>query len=73
MTCQDTFFSRDEYFQLLYGALRPENGESSSDLLKTLPPAVWAPKPLWTGKQVVRRLFCHLLCLLTLTRFLLSS
>jgi len=72
MTCQDTFFSRDEYFQLLYGALRPENGESS-DLLKTLPPAVWVPKPLWTGKQVVRRLFRHLLRLLTLTRFPLSS
>ncbi|KAH0839966.1 hypothetical protein J3R83DRAFT_921 [Lanmaoa asiatica] len=53
MTCQDTFFSRDEYFQLLYGALRPESGESSTDRLKTLPPAVWVPKPLWTGKQVI--------------------
>ncbi|KAG6378763.1 hypothetical protein JVT61DRAFT_13036 [Boletus reticuloceps] len=53
MTCQDTFFTRDEYFQLLYGALRPESGESPSDLLKTLPPAIWVPKPLWTGKQVI--------------------
>ncbi|KAF8842743.1 beta and beta-prime subunits of DNA dependent RNA-polymerase [Paxillus ammoniavirescens] len=53
MTCQDTFVSRDEYFQLLYGALRPESGESSSDRLKTLPPAIWKPRPLWTGKQII--------------------
>ena len=25
MTNKDTFFSRDEYFQLLYGSLRPED------------------------------------------------
>ncbi|KAF9226653.1 beta and beta-prime subunits of DNA dependent RNA-polymerase [Gyrodon lividus] len=53
MTCQDTFFSRDEYFQLLYGALQPENSESSSDRLKTLPPTIWKPRPLWTGKQII--------------------
>ncbi|KIK92292.1 hypothetical protein PAXRUDRAFT_830087 [Paxillus rubicundulus Ve08.2h10] len=53
MTCQDTFVSRDEYFQLLYGALRPESGESSSDRLKTFPPAIWKPRPLWTGKQII--------------------
>ncbi|KAG9317499.1 hypothetical protein JVU11DRAFT_1703 [Chiua virens] len=53
MTCQDTFFSRDEYFQLLYGALRPESGDLPSDRLKTLPPAIWVPKPLWTGKQII--------------------
>lgn len=73
MTSQDTFFSRDEYFQLLYGALRPENSESSSDRLKTLPPTIWVPKPLWTGKQVVRPFVHHPLYILKLTRFLPCS
>ncbi|KAI6047491.1 hypothetical protein EDC04DRAFT_2876497 [Pisolithus marmoratus] len=52
MTCKDTFFSREEYFQLLYGALRPE-GELGVDLIRTLPPAIWRPRPVWTGKQII--------------------
>lgn len=51
MTCQDAFFSREEYYQLLYGALRPEQDLCSR--LITLPPTIWKPKPLWTGKQIV--------------------
>jgi DNA-directed RNA polymerase beta' subunit len=51
MTSQDSFFTREEYFQLLYGALRPED---YGGRLVTLSPAVWKPKPLWTGKQIVR-------------------
>ncbi|PFH51377.1 hypothetical protein AMATHDRAFT_74938 [Amanita thiersii Skay4041] len=51
MTTQDTFFSREEYYQLLYGALRPE--EENSTRLVTLPPTIWKPKPLWTGKQII--------------------
>jgi DNA-directed RNA polymerase beta' subunit len=54
MTCQDAFFSREEYFQLLYGALRPEDDSHSSRRLATLPPTIWKPRPLWTGKQIVR-------------------
>jgi DNA-directed RNA polymerase beta' subunit len=50
MTNRDSFFTREEYFQLLYGALRPED---TVGRLVTLPPAVWKPKPLWTGKQIV--------------------
>ena len=53
MTCQNTFFDREEYFQLLYGALRPENEPRADTRLCTLPPAIWKPKPLWTGKQIV--------------------
>jgi len=56
MTCQDTFFSREEYFQLLYGALRPEEDSHHSGRLVTLPPTIWKPRPLWTGKQIVRKL-----------------
>ncbi|KZT72559.1 beta and beta-prime subunits of DNA dependent RNA-polymerase [Daedalea quercina L-15889] len=54
MTAQDTFFSREEYFQLLYGAIRPEDSTGHiSGRLITVPPAIWKPKPLWTGKQII--------------------
>ena len=51
MTSRDAFFSREEYYQLLYGALRPEDTQQR---LRTYPPTIWKPKPLWTGKQIVR-------------------
>lgn len=54
MTSQDAFFTREEYFQLLYGALRPEEDTYHGGRLVTLPPTIWRPKPLWTGKQIVR-------------------
>ncbi|KAI5119511.1 hypothetical protein M0805_002447 [Coniferiporia weirii] len=53
MTNRDTFFSREEYFQLLYGALRPEESSQFDGRLRTLPPTIWKPKPLWTGKQII--------------------
>lgn len=53
MTNKDTFFTRDEYYQLIYGALRPENNYSGGGRVRTLPPAVWKPKPRWTGKQII--------------------
>lgn len=59
MTSQDSFFTREEYFQLLYGALRSESDfERRSGRLVTLPPTIWKPTPLWTGKQIVRHLCC---------------
>lgn len=53
MTSQNTFFDREEYFQLLYGALRPEDEPRADTRLCTLPPTIWKPEPLWTGKQIV--------------------
>ena len=53
MTSLDTFFTREEYFQLLYGALRPEAGGDSGARLRTLPPTIWKPRQFWTGKQIV--------------------
>ncbi|TIB69160.1 hypothetical protein E3P77_00623 [Wallemia ichthyophaga] len=53
MTMKSTFFSRDEYQQLLYGALRPENDYTGGGRVHLLPPAIWKPKPLWTGKQII--------------------
>ncbi|KAJ3840604.1 RNA polymerase I largest subunit [Lentinula raphanica] len=53
MTSQGAFFSREEYFQLLYGALKPEEEGIDGHRLVTLPPAIWKPRPLWTGKQII--------------------
>ncbi|TFY78426.1 hypothetical protein EWM64_g5588 [Hericium alpestre] len=54
MTCQDAFFTREDYFQLLYGAIRPEDDSAHhSGRLLTLPPAIWKPRPRWTGKQII--------------------
>ena len=67
MTSRDTMFTRDEYQQLLYSCLRPEeghvignNGEPINRIL-TIPPAIWKPKPLWTGKQVITTIL-HNIC-----------
>jgi len=53
LTNKDMFFSREEYQELLYCALRPEDGHTTSGTLLTVDPAIWRPKPLWTGKQVI--------------------
>ncbi|KAF4548994.1 DNA-directed RNA polymerase I subunit rpa1-like protein [Elsinoe fawcettii] len=53
LTNRDTFFDRDEYQQLLYAAIRPENNHTSTGRIETVPPAIWKPKSLWTGKQVI--------------------
>ena len=54
MTNPETFFTREEYFQLLYGALKPEEySVDDNGRLLTLPPTIWKPQPLWTGKQIV--------------------
>jgi DNA-directed RNA polymerase beta' subunit len=50
---RDTFFNREDYMQLLYAALRPENGHCATGRIETVPPAIMKPRPLWTGKQVV--------------------
>jgi DNA-directed RNA polymerase beta' subunit len=52
LTNKDTFFTREEYHQLLYSCLRPEDGHTTSGRLETVEPAVLKPRPLWTGKQI---------------------
>ncbi|KIO21648.1 hypothetical protein M407DRAFT_218027 [Tulasnella calospora MUT 4182] len=53
MTYKETFFTREEYQQLLYGALKPEDSYTGGGRVLTVPPAIWKPKPLWTGKQII--------------------
>ena len=53
LTSRDTFFDRGDYMNLLYSAMRPENSHCVTGRLQTLLPAIFKPKALWTGKQVV--------------------
>ncbi|GAA5886048.1 hypothetical protein JCM5296_007073 [Sporobolomyces johnsonii] len=53
LTNKDTFFSREQYYQLIYGALRPEDDYTGEGTVKTVPPAILKPKPMWTGKQIM--------------------
>ncbi|ROW12963.1 hypothetical protein VPNG_04771 [Cytospora leucostoma] len=50
---KDTFFDRQAYQQLIYGALRPESGHILGERIELLPPAVLKPAARWTGKQVI--------------------
>ena len=66
LTKKDTFFSADEFNQLLYcaglSAARPVSfneklGQkvfilNSDDEKQPILPAIWKPVPFWTGKQV---------------------
>lgn len=74
LTKKDTFFSADEFNQLLYcaglSAASPVsfNGKfgqkvcilNSDYEMQPLLPAIWKPVPLWTGKQVISALLNHI-------------
>ncbi|CDO96408.1 unnamed protein product [Kluyveromyces dobzhanskii CBS 2104] len=53
LTSKDSFFTREEYQQYVYGCIRPEDGHATRNKLVTVPPAVMKPVPLWTGKQII--------------------
>jgi len=53
LTCQDTFFTLEEYQELLYSSLRPEDNHTNSDRIQTVEPAIFKPISLWTGKQLI--------------------
>ncbi|WFD31151.1 DNA-directed RNA polymerase [Malassezia sp. CBS 17886] len=59
MTCKDTLYTREEYNQLLFGALRPEN-YGVTGRIRTLPPALVKPRARWTGKQVISTVLLNL-------------
>ncbi|KAJ3195643.1 hypothetical protein HK101_011458 [Irineochytrium annulatum] len=76
MTSRDTFFSREDYIQLVYGALRPEpsfvgggigNGNIEPEVVigdggkvVMMPPALMKPRQMWTGKQVISTIMLNL-------------
>ncbi|KUL88690.1 hypothetical protein ZTR_05210 [Talaromyces verruculosus] len=53
LTSRDTFFEEEEYHQLLYSCLRPENANTVTDRIQLMEPAFIRPRRLWTGKQVI--------------------
>jgi DNA-directed RNA polymerase I subunit RPA1 len=76
MTCRDTFLEREDYMELVYVALKPEpafkgggigNGNIENEVeigdmgkVVTLPPAIFKPRPLWTGKQVISTILLNM-------------
>ncbi|KAL4558091.1 hypothetical protein LXL04_036287 [Taraxacum kok-saghyz] len=64
LTMKDTFLNREQFHQLLYASgIFNGNKNSINDkscFVKPVLPAVWKPKPLWTGKQVITALLNHL-------------
>ena len=53
LSSRDTFVGREEYMQLVYAGLRELIFDNKLGRVKTLPPAILKPKPMWTGKQVI--------------------
>lgn len=60
MTSKNTLYTRAEYQQMLYGALRPEGKYTGGGRVLTVPPALLKPEPLWTGKQVISTVLLNL-------------
>ncbi|XP_076595923.1 DNA-directed RNA polymerase I subunit RPA1 [Chaetodon auriga] len=56
MTIRDCFFTRVQYFELVYRGLTDKPGR-----VKLLPPAIRKPQQLWTGKQVVSTLLLNVI------------
>ncbi|ETS64803.1 hypothetical protein PaG_00768 [Moesziomyces aphidis] len=60
MTSKNTLYTRAEYQQMLYGALRPEGKYTGGGRVLTVPPALLKPEPLWTGKQIISTVLLNL-------------
>ncbi|KAJ2769087.1 hypothetical protein IWQ56_002687, partial [Coemansia nantahalensis] len=61
MTKRDTLLTRSEYQELIYWALQPERQPQLPEgRVQLLPPAIFKPRPLWTGKQVLSTLLLNL-------------
>ncbi|KAJ2881203.1 hypothetical protein IWW38_005828, partial [Coemansia aciculifera] len=61
LTKRDSMLTRSEYQELVYWALRPETQPHLPEgKVQLLPPAIFRPVPLWTGKQVVSTLLLNL-------------
>ncbi|EQL34358.1 hypothetical protein BDFG_03717 [Blastomyces dermatitidis ATCC 26199] len=59
-TSRDTFFDKDDYYQLLYSCLRPENSHTVTDKILLMEPTILRPQKLWTGKQVISTIMMNI-------------
>lgn len=57
LTMKDTFLTKEEYQELIYGSIHHLTEKKS---IKILPPTILKPRPLWTGKQVISTILKHL-------------
>ena len=53
LTMKDTFFTREEYFQLIYCALEKSLNTKKIRKIVLVNPAIIKPKILFTGKQII--------------------
>lgn len=60
LTNKDSFFTREKYQELIYASIRPEDGHSSGNKILTVPPAIFKPEPLWTGKQIITTILLNI-------------
>lgn len=60
LTSQDMFFTREEYYELLYSCLRPEHNHTTTDRILTIDPAIWRPRARWTGKQIISTILLNI-------------
>ncbi len=57
LTKRDTFFTREDFIQLVYMACLEDNSHVP---IRIPPPTMWKPRPVWTGKQVITTVLDHL-------------
>jgi len=60
LTMKNTFFSREEYYQIVYSALDIPLNRGTIRKIVLQKPAIIKPKALWTGKQVVTTILVSL-------------
>ncbi|CAF4206459.1 unnamed protein product, partial [Rotaria sordida] len=56
LTMRDRFFEKSDYQQLVYNAI----GSHSRRKICLLPPCIWKPKQLWTGKQIISTVLLYI-------------
>ena len=52
-TSRDVFFDRDQYQELIYSCIRPEEYNAAHSRIQLMPPSIIKPIALWSGKQVI--------------------
>ncbi|CAF5082579.1 unnamed protein product, partial [Rotaria sp. Silwood1] len=56
LTMRDRFFEKSDYQQLVYNAI----GSHSRRKIRLLPPCIWKPKQLWSGKQIISTILLYI-------------
>ncbi|CAF2125894.1 unnamed protein product [Rotaria magnacalcarata] len=56
LTMRDRFFEKTDYQQLVYSAI----GSNSRKKINLLPPCIWKPKQLWSGKQIISTVLLYI-------------